>query len=80
MNTWFLFAVISQFMFAVCVLIDRFIVTKGVVSKPVVYAFYVSFMSVFALVALPFGVSLPSGQTILLSLAVAISYLISIIF
>lgn len=80
MNTWFLFAIISQFLFAVCVLTDRFIVSKGVVSKPVVYAFYVSFMSVFALGALPFGVSLPSGQTTLLSLGVAITYLISIIF
>lgn len=80
MNTWFLFAVISQFMFAVCVLTDRFIVAKGVVSKPVVYAFYVSVMSVFALGALPFGVSIPSGETILLSLAVAATYLISIIF
>lgn len=67
-------------MYAVVVLTDRFIVSKGVVSKPVVYAFYVSFMSIFALGALPFGVTLPSGRTTLYSLAVAVSFLISIIF
>lgn len=78
MSTWFLFAIISQFMYAVVVLTDRFIVAKSVVSKPIVYTFYVSLLSIFAVVALPFGVTLPTGRTALLSIAVAVSYVLSI--
>lgn len=78
MNSWFLFAVIGQFMYAVVVLTDRFIVTKNIVSKPIVYSFYVSFLSIFAIFALPFGVTIPSIRTIMLSIAVAISFIFSI--
>ena len=79
MSTWLLFVVIGQFLYAVVVLIDRFIVTKGVVSKPIVYTFYVSVLSAFALVAVPFGVTIPNPITILLSLVAAVSYAASIL-
>ncbi len=80
MSTWLLFVVIGQFLFSVVVLVDRFIVTKGVVSKPVVYTFYVSFLSIFAIVALPFGVTIPTPAALLISIIAAMSYAISILF
>ncbi len=79
MSTWLFFVVIGQFLFAAVVLIDRFIVNKGVVSKPVVYTFYVSVMSGFAIVALPFGVTIPTPLALLISIIAAISYAISIL-
>ncbi len=78
MNNWLLFVIVGQFLNAAVVLIDRFIVTKGVVSKPIVYTFYVGLLSIFALVALPFGVTLPTTTTIFLSLGIAVSFIISI--
>jgi len=77
-NSWLFFVIVGQFLNATVVLTDRFIVTKKVVSKPIVYAFYVSFLSIFAIGALPFGVTRPSFDTSVLSLASAVSYLLSI--
>ncbi len=80
MSNWVLFVIIGQFLYAIAVLIDRFIVTKKVVSKPIVYVFYVNFLSLFALGAIPFGVTLPSTWTVLLSLCAAVSFAASIFF
>lgn len=78
MNTWLLFAIMGQFLYALVVLTDRFIVSRSVVSKPIVYAFYISILSIFAVAVVPFGVVLPTGRTILLSIAVAVSFIASI--
>ncbi len=80
MTLWLSFVIIGQFMLAVVVLADRFIVSKKVVSKPIVYAFYVSLLSIFALPAFFFGATIPSLTTMWLSLASAFSYIISIYF
>lgn len=77
-DTWLLFVIIGQFIFAAVVLVDRFIVTKKVVAKPVVYAFYVCYLSIFAIGVLPFGVTLISWQMMLVSLVAASVYLLSI--
>lgn len=78
MSSWLLFVIIGQFMFAVVVLTDRFIVSKKVVSSSIVYSFYVCFLSFFALGAWPFGVTVPAVSTMWYSLASAVSYIISI--
>lgn len=79
MESWILFVIIGQFLNATVILNDRFIVSKNIVSKPIVYAFYVSFLSIFALGAIPFGVSWPSLHTAVFSIIAGISYLLSII-
>jgi len=78
MSTWLLFVIIGQFLYATVILTDRFIVSKKVVSEPIVYAFYVSILSIVAIAAIPFGVTWPSLDTILLSFIVASLYLLSI--
>lgn len=45
MPTWILVILIAQFLFAVTAVIDKFIVTSKKVSKPFVYAFYVTILS-----------------------------------
>ena len=79
MEPWVLFVIIGQFLNATVILNDRFIVSKNVVPNTVVYAFYVSFLSIFALGALPFGVSWPSVHTSVFSILAGVSYLISIL-
>lgn len=74
---WLVFA--AQLINALVVLFDKYLVTSSAISKPVVYAFYVSLLSGVAIVVAPFA-SVPSAEIILLSLAAALSYIISILF
>lgn len=79
MEFWITSVIIGQFLNALVILNDRFIVSKNIVPRPIVYAFYVSFLSIFALGALPFGVTWPSLNTIVFSIIAAITYLFSIL-
>lgn len=56
--TWLLFAIISYFINAVTAIIDKFLLNKSVPS-PVAYTFYVGFLSIFAVILIPFGVVWP---------------------
>lgn len=78
MMNWIMAALAAQFIFALVVLIDRFVVSKKIVGHSLVYAFYVCLLSFFAVIALPFGVTMPSIFTMWISIAVSVSYLISI--
>lgn len=72
MTFWITLAVISQLFFAATALIDKYIVTSGKVSRPVVLAFYVGLMSsltvlvfLFGWINLPFdGVAIPSYSNV----------------
>jgi len=80
MSNWVLYIIIGQFIYAAVVLTDHFIVSKKIVSKPIVYSLYVSLLSVFAVVAIPFGVTLPLLSTILYVSAMSVSFILSIYF
>src|SRR5262245_60630079 len=82
MPIWVLLAIGAQLLFAISVLVDRQIVTKDQhIGKPIVYAFYVSLLSGFVLVFVPFGVvGWPGGTLIALSAAYAASFMASIFF
>ena len=66
-------------MYAIAVLIDRFIVTKSSFETDRI-CILCKFSFNFALGAIPFGVTLPEMWTILLSLCIAVSYAASIYF
>ncbi len=71
--TWLTLAVFGQFLTAVSVLVDRHIVVRAQhIGEPIVYAFYVSVLSGFVVVIIPFGlVSWPSAHVLILSLCYA---------
>lgn len=74
-----LFVVVGQFLNALVVVLDRFIVSKKVVSAPLVYAIYVSIMSLFVLILIPFGgLTMPSLHISLIYGVAAVSYVLSI--
>ena len=76
-----IFVLIGQFLNAVVAIIDRFVVTKKVVATPFVYAVYVSLLSLFVLVLIPFGtVSLPAAHLLVLYGLTAFLYFLSIYF
>jgi uncharacterized membrane protein len=80
--TWLALAIIGQFLYAVSVLIDRHIVVRAQhIGKPLAYTFYVSLMSCFVFVLLPFGlVSWPEPEMLSLSLINAGAFVSAIFF
>lgn len=82
MNAWLALAVFAQFLFAVTTLIDRHIVVKARhIGEPIVYAFFVSLLSGFVIVLLPFGVvHVPSAHVVVLSFVNASVFVAGIYF
>ncbi|MFC1731832.1 EamA family transporter [candidate division KSB1 bacterium] len=72
MSIWILLVVVAQFISAIVAVVDKYIVTSRVVSRPVTYAFYVSILSAFSAIVflfswikIPFeGISIPSVQNV----------------
>ncbi len=75
MASWLFLAIGAQFLSAVSVVIDRHIVVKAQhIGKPLVYAFYVSVLSAFVIVLIPFGVMVPHAGLLALSLLHALAF------
>lgn len=53
--SWILIALSGYFFNALAALFDKFLLSEGRIGSPVLYAFYTSIVSLFALVLLPFG-------------------------
>lgn len=71
----------GQFLNALIVLIDKYIVTSTEVSRPSSYAFYVGITSGMVLFMLPFGsVQIPSLFVFLLSLCAGVVFIGSVFF
>jgi len=78
---WLYLVIIAEFISAIVFMVDKYLVASKAVGRPVVYAFYVGILSIVVLGVLPFGlVSIPSLDIILLSAAVAITFVSSTIF
>jgi len=75
-----LFVTFGQFLNASIVLIDKYIVTSTVISRPSTYAFYVGLLSGVVIVLLPFGVvGIPSALVIWVSILIGFTFVASII-
>ena len=77
MLTWIVLAALAQFITALIVLVDKYVlVSQAHLGKPVVYAFYVSALSGVVIVLVPFGViSVPSLTVLALSLLALVPYI-----
>ncbi len=82
MVTWITLAVLAQLISAGIVLVDKYVlVSHQHLGKPVVYAFYISIMSGFVLVVLPFGlISVPSLTLVALCLIASVTFILSVLF
>lgn len=77
MSTWIALAIAAQLILAAVTFVDRYLLThsRGV-GKPVVYAFYMSALSGFVIVLVPFGVvTWPSVDVVELSLLAAAAFI-----
>jgi len=81
MGTWVFLAIAAQALFATSTFVDRHVLThsRGI-GKPAAYAFYISLLSGFVLVLVPFGVvSEPSLIVLELSLATAATFILGLL-
>jgi uncharacterized membrane protein len=53
--SWILVALSGYFFNALAALFDKFLLSDGRIGSPVLYAFYTSLISIFAIVLIPFG-------------------------
>ena len=82
MLTWIVLAALAQFITALIVLVDKYVlVSQAHLGKPVVYAFYVSALSGVVVILVPFGViSIPSLTVLALSLLASFTFIASVLF
>lgn len=72
MPTWILIVIVAQFLYAIAAIVDKFIITSKKVSKPFIYAFFVTVLSfvpilLFAIGSFGitiFGFQLPSIENV----------------
>lgn len=65
--SWLFIALISYFLSALAIILDKFILGAKKVGSPPVYAFYIGLLGLGALLFLPFGFSIPSVPQIIVS-------------
>ncbi|MEX0651841.1 MAG: EamA family transporter [Candidatus Paceibacterota bacterium] len=70
MSIWIFIVLIAQFLNAIVALVDKYIITSRAVTRPVTYAFYVSLLSAFAVVAFLFSwIPIPHNSVAIPSIA-----------
>lgn len=80
MITWISLVIVAQFFSALSVMGDKFLVSDRQLKSPMLYAFYVSMLSGVVIVMVPFGgVTWPAIDVTIISLAVAASYILSVL-
>ncbi len=81
MISWIALAAFAQLVSACTVFTDKYVlVSKAHVGKPIVYAFYISILSSFVLVLVPFGlIGIPSPVVLFLSFLSSMTFISSIV-
>lgn len=82
MISWVVLAITAQFLSALTVFIDKYVlVSKTGIKHPAAFAFYTAMLSGVVVVLIPFGlVSLPTAEVAFLSLLSAMLYVTSLLF
>lgn len=76
---WLAITLIAHFLFALVFVIDKFLLSKTNIN-PLVYAFYGGLLQSFALLLIPFGFFVPSGQEILISFLAGALFIFAVLF
>ncbi|MEK7168073.1 MAG: EamA family transporter [Patescibacteria group bacterium] len=77
--TWLLIAIFAYFLNAVAVTVDKFLIEKKI-PNPAVYAFFISVLSLLAVVIAPFGFHLYSFNQIIIALLAGILFAFALLF
>lgn len=72
-------AILAYLISAVVSITDKFLVSKGM-KDPVAYSFYVGILSIFVVILIPFGFSVPPFKILAIALASGGVFLLSLLF
>ncbi|MDP2934843.1 MAG: hypothetical protein Q8N59_03710, partial [bacterium] len=64
---WLIVVIVAYFFYAFVFIIDKYILSRSL-PHPIAYSFYVSFLSIFICILLPFGFHFPSLVQLILVL------------
>ncbi len=76
---WLTIVIIAYFLNAIAITIDKILLSKKI-PNPAVYAFFISALSLFALVLIPFGFKFYSLSQIIIALAAGIIFAFALLF
>jgi len=76
---WLYITAFSYFLSAVAFVFDKYLLVNRI-PKPFAYAFWVSILSTFALVLIPFGVTLPNPNYIFVAMSSGAAFFIALFF
>lgn len=66
--SWLFIAILSYFLSALVIILDKFILTGKKISSPPVYSFYIALLGLFSVVFIPFSFAVPPADEIMASL------------
>lgn len=76
---WLLITVFAYFLNSIAVVVDKFLLTKKI-TNPAVYAFFISALSLLALVLVPFGFKFYSWEQIIIALIAGLIFAFALFF
>lgn len=77
--TWLIIVILAHLFYALIFIIDKYIISRPL-PHPVVYTFYVSVLSIFVWILIPFGFSFPSTHYVIWSILAGIFQVIGCIY
>jgi len=75
---WLIISLVGYFLLAIAGLTDKILLKKSI-PEPVVYAFYISLLSLIALLLIPFGFEFPGFHLLLISFAAAFIFTLALL-
>lgn len=76
---WILITVVAYFLNAIAISVDKFLLTKKI-PNPAVYTFFISALSLLAIVMAPFGFKLYSFESIIFALVTGVIFTFALLF
>lgn len=76
---WLAIVIIAYFLNALAAVVDKFLLAKSI-PRPAVYAFFISFLGIIALVLTPFGFAVPSVGQIMVALLAGLIFTFALLY
>ncbi len=77
--SWLIIVGVAYLLNAIAAVVDKYLLAKSI-PQPAVYAFFISFLGIIALVLIPFGFAVPSFIQIIISLAAGLTFTFALLY
>jgi len=77
--SWFLFAILGYFLYAVVTVFNKFLLHQKATTKPFVFTFWVGIFSIFTFILIPFGLHWPGWSFFIFDIFVGVVYYVALL-